>query len=56
MYEGDGHAALADGGGHALHRAEAHVAAGEDARDARLQEVRVALERPAAGCAHVGAR
>lgn len=39
MYECDGHAALADGGGHALDRPQPHVAAGEGARDARLQEV-----------------
>ena len=55
MDEGDRHAALADGGGHALHGAEAHVAAREDARDARLQEVRVAVERPLDRRAHVGA-
>src|SRR3954464_15671095 len=44
MYEGDGHAALADRGGHALDRPEAHVARREDARDACLQEVRIAVE------------
>ena len=46
--EGDRHAALADGGGDALDRAEADVAAGEDAGHARLEQVRVAVERPAA--------
>ena len=40
--EGDRHAALADRGGDALDRAEAHVAAGEDARDAGLEQVGVA--------------
>lgn len=44
MHEGDGHAALADGGRDALDRAEADVAAGEDARNTRLQQVRVAVE------------
>ncbi len=47
MHERDRHAALADGGRDALHRAGANVAAREDARDARLQEVRVAVELPA---------
>src|SRR5204863_115125 len=44
---------LADGGGDALHRGEPHVAAREDARNAGLQEVRVAVECPAPRCAHV---
>jgi hypothetical protein len=48
MYEGDGHTALTDGGGDSLDRPESHVAARKDARDARLQEVRVAVERPRA--------
>src|SRR6266516_1385327 len=42
--EGNGHAALADGRGDALDRAESYVAAGEDAGDTRLQEIRVAFE------------
>ena len=48
--EGDRHAALADRRGDALDRAEADVAAREDAGDARLEQVGVALElqRPAA--------
>ena len=46
MHEGDRHAALADGGGDAFDGAEADVAAREDARDARLEEVRVAVELP----------
>src|SRR5512134_1116463 len=50
--EGDGHAALADRGGHPLHRAAADVAAGEDAGDAGLEEVRVAALSPAAGLHH----
>jgi hypothetical protein len=55
MYEGDGHTALTDGGGDSLDRPEPHVAARKDAWDARPQEVRVAVERPAPGSAHVGA-
>src|SRR5262249_36320222 len=48
VHEGDRHAALADRRGNALHRAEPDVAAGEDAGDARLEEVRVAVELPPA--------
>jgi len=48
VHEGDRHAAFADRGRDSLHRAEADVAAGEDARHARLEEVRVALDIPAA--------
>ena len=55
MHEGDRHAALADGGGDALHGAEPDVAAGEDARDAGLEQVRVAIGSPRAGGGHVGA-
>src|SRR3954453_534946 len=55
MYEGDGHAALADRGGDALDRGGADVAAGEDARDARLEQMRVPLERPATRRAQVRA-
>ena len=55
MHEGDRHAALADGGGDALHRARAHVAAREDARHARLEQVRISVERPAARIADIGA-
>ena len=47
MHEGDRHAALADGGGDALDGAEPDVAAREDARDAGLEQVRVAVELPA---------
>ena len=56
MYEGDGHAALADGGGDALHRPKPDVAARKDAGDARLQQVGIAVERPAPRAARVGAR
>src|SRR6185437_14800970 len=49
VHEGDRHAALADGRRHALDGPEADVAAGEDAGDARLEQVRVALELPAVG-------
>jgi hypothetical protein len=42
----DRHAAFADGGGDALDLAEADVAARVDARNARLEEVRVAIELP----------
>src|SRR3954452_13929761 len=56
VHEGDGHAALADRGGDALDRSVADVAAGEDAGHARLEQVGVALGRPAARRAHVRAR
>src|SRR5262249_60299182 len=52
---GGRHAALAGGRRDALHRAESDVAAGEDPGDAGLEEVRVAVELPPPGCAHVGA-
>ena len=55
MNEGDGHAALADGSGYALDGAEPNVTAREDAGNARLQEVGVAVGRPVPGCSHVGA-
>jgi hypothetical protein len=45
--ERDGHRALADRARHALDRARAHVAGHEHAGHARLEQVRVALERPA---------
>ena len=44
---------LYDRGGNALHRAVAHVTAREDPRDARLEQIRVALELPATRVAHV---
>src|SRR5436190_11649048 len=53
--ERDRHAALAYCSRDALDGAEADVAAGEDAGHAGLEEVRVALELPAAGGAHVRA-
>ena len=56
MHQRDRHAALADGGGNAFHGAEPDVAAREDARDAGLEEVRVAVELPPPGGGHVGAR
>src|SRR5689334_16495730 len=52
MHEGDGHAALADGGGDAFDGARAHVAAGEDAGDAGLEEVGVAVLVPVAALDH----
>ena len=55
MDEGDDHAALAHSGRHALDRAEPDVTAGEDPRHAGLQQIGVAVHRPAAGGAHVGA-
>ena len=55
MHEGDRHAALADGRCDALDRAVADVAAREDPRNARLEQVRVALEGPASSRRHVGA-
>ena len=42
VHEGDGHAALPDRRRHALHGAQPHVAAGEDAGDAGLQQVGIA--------------
>ena len=47
VHEGDRHAALAHGRGHALDRPGADVAAGEDAGDARLEQVGVAVGLPA---------
>src|SRR5262249_23956524 len=55
VHEGDCHAAFADCCCDALHGAESDVAAGEDARDACLKEVGVAVELPPFGTAHVGA-
>ena len=55
VHEGDRHAALADRCRYPLHGAEPDVAAGEDARDARLEEVRVPFEWPPSGVAHVTA-
>ena len=43
----DRHGALADRAGDALDRSMAHVAGGEDARQARLEQERVAVEVPA---------
>jgi len=52
--EGDGHAALADRGRHALHRAVAHVPAGEDPRHAGLEEVGIPGARPVSSLGEVG--
>src|SRR5204862_7206495 len=46
-------AALADRSGDALHGAESDVPARENAGDARLEQVRVALELPPADVAHI---
>ena len=46
VHEGDRHAALADGRRDPLDRPAANVAAREDARHARLQEIRIAVEPP----------
>ena len=51
--EGDGHAALAHGRGDAFDRTEPDVAAGENARDAGLEEVGVAVEVPPARRSHL---
>ena len=56
MHEGDRHAALADCGRDALDGGEAHVPAREDAGDARLEEVRIPVERPVPRSAEVGTR
>src|SRR5437762_3377882 len=53
--EGDGHAAFADGRSDAFYGRGADVAAREDAGNARLEEVRVAVEFPASGGGRVGA-
>ena len=55
MNKGDRDAALADGGGDALHRAEANVAAGEHARHAGLDQIRVAAFVPAPCFHHIAA-
>src|SRR5690348_2298354 len=60
--EGDRHAALADRRCDPLHRAQAHIAAGEDAGRARLEEVRIAGLRPSPhllqiiACEHISPR
>ena len=41
MHEADGHGALADRAGDALHRVVAHVAGGEEAGQARLEQERL---------------
>src|SRR6476469_4745192 len=56
MDEGDGHASFADRRCHALHGAETHVARGEDARHAGLEEIRITVVGPAAACGDIGAR
>ena len=56
MHEGDRHAALAHGGRDTLHRAQPDVAAREDPRGARLEQVGVAVELPATGGGDRGAR
>src|SRR4051812_21555313 len=53
--ERDCHASLADGGGDALDRAGPDVPGGEDAFNAGLEQIRVAIEVPAPGGADVGA-
>ena len=53
--EGDRHAALADRRRDPLHRAVADVPAGEDPRDAGLEQVRVAAGLPATPGGRVGA-
>jgi L-histidine N-alpha-methyltransferase len=54
VHERDRHAALADGCGDALDRAQPNVAAREDPGHGRLEQVRVAFERPAGGTRRVG--
>ena len=54
VHEGDRHRALADGRGHPLHRVGPDVAGDEDAGEAGLQEVRVAVGRPARWPAALG--
>src|SRR5438309_10725942 len=47
--ERDRHAAFADRRRDTLDRAETHVAAGEDARNAGFEKIGIAIARPAAG-------
>ena len=51
--ESDRHAALTDRGGDAFHRAQPHIAAGENPGGARFEEVGIAVMRPAPGLHHV---
>src|SRR5690348_11753262 len=53
VHERDRHAAFADRRRDALDRAQANVAAGEYARHAGFEQIRVARERPATGPHHV---
>src|SRR5437899_8998057 len=55
VHEGDRHAALAYRRRDPLHGAESDVAASENARDARLEAVRVPVELPRSRGVHVGA-
>src|SRR4029453_2694968 len=55
MHERDGHAAFADGGGDALDRARSNVTASEDARHARLEQIRIAVARSIRGRRNVDA-
>src|SRR5262249_40502996 len=55
VHERDRHASLADRGCNTFHRAEADITAGEDAGHARLEEVRVALQRPSPARLGIGA-
>src|SRR5947207_3142278 len=48
VHEGNGHAAFANARGHALDRSVADVARGKNAGHARLEKIRIALERPVA--------
>ena len=55
MHESDRHAALANGRRDPLHRTEPNITTGEDAGYARLEQVRIAVEFPAASSPKVGA-
>ena len=49
----DGHAALADCGRNAFDRAQAHIAASENAADTRLEQKGIAVVRPPPRLHHV---
>src|SRR5437867_12827790 len=53
VHEGNGHAALAHARGDALDRSVADVACSENAGHARLEQIRIALDRPVAAALRV---
>src|SRR5437016_5421932 len=51
--ESDRHAALTDRGGNAFHRAQPHIATGENSGSTRFEQVGIAVVRPAPSLHHV---